>query len=100
MSQRFVRIYKKLDINEIKKYLLIHGDLSAQCANCQAMDLKLDMAKCPKCEAEFKYISFRNVRNHLPKLQKINEERPDILFVDFDDYKRNIGELKARDFLK
>ena len=95
-----MRIYKEMDINEIKRHLLIYGDLSAQCANCQAMDLKLDMAVCPKCEAEFKYITFRNVRNHLPKLQKINETKPDIQFVDFDDYKRTIGEIKARDFLK
>ena len=43
MSQKFVRIYKKLDINEIKQHLLIYGDLSAQCANCQAMDLKPSM---------------------------------------------------------
>ena len=87
-------------MKEIKQHLLIYGDISAQCANCQAMDLKLDMTKCPKCDADFKYISFRNVRNHLPKLQTINATRPDILFVDFDDYKRISGELKARDFLK
>ena len=78
MSRKFIRIYKKMDINEIKGHLLIYGDLSAQCANCQAMDLKLDMKSCPKCDAEFKYIAFRNVRNHLPKLQKIHEERPSL----------------------
>ncbi|MCK4882748.1 MAG: hypothetical protein KAS92_06970 [Candidatus Omnitrophica bacterium] len=100
MSQKFIRVYKKMNIDEIKQHLLIYGDLSAQCANCQAMDLKLDMTACPKCEAEFKYITFRNVRNHLPKLQKINEATPDIQFVDFDDYKRSVSEMKARDFLR
>jgi len=100
MSQKFIRIYKKLDLNEIKKHLLIYGDLSAQCADCQTMDLKLDMTACPKCGTAFKYIAFCNVRNHLPKLQKINDERPEVLFVDFEDYKRHIGELKARDFLR
>ena len=100
MNRKFVRVYKKMDINEIKRHLLIYGDLSAQCANCQTMDFKLDMTSCPKCEAEFKYITFRNLRSHLPKLQKINETKPDIQFVDFDEYKRHIGEMKARDFLK
>ena len=100
MSEKFIRVYKKMDLNEIKKHLLIYGDLSAQCANCQAMDLKLDMAACPKCETEFKYIAFRNVRNHLPKLQKIAEERPEVALVDYDDYKRLIGAMKAHDFLK
>ena len=41
MSQKFIRVYKKIDINEIKQHLLIYGDLSAQCASCQIMDLKL-----------------------------------------------------------
>ncbi len=100
MGQKFIRIYKKLDINEIKQHLLIYGDLSAQCANCQEMDIKLDDASCPKCDTEYKYIAFRNVKNHLPKLQKISANRPEILFVDHDDYKREIGALKAKEFLK
>lgn len=100
MSQRFVRIYKKLDIHELTRHLLIYGDLSAQCANCRAMDLKPEVPSCPKCHTEFQYIAFRNVRNHLPKLQKVSGERPEVLFVDYDDYKRNLGELKAREFLR
>lgn len=100
MSRKFIRIYKKLDINDIKAHLLIYGDLSAQCAECQAMDLKLEMASCPKCETEFKYVTFRNVRNHLPKLEKLTQERPDVVLIDFDDYKRQVGAMKARDFLK
>ncbi len=100
MNEKFLRVYKKMDIHEIKKHLLIYGDLSAQCAECQAMDIKLDMTACPKCGTPFKYIAFRNVRQHLPKLQKIHESRPEVQFVDFDDYTRITGELKARDFLK
>ena len=100
MTEKFIRVYKKMDLNKITKHLLIYGDLSAQCAECQSMELKLDIKNCPKCGTEFKYISFRNVRQHLPKLQKITETRPDVQFVDFDDYKRITGELKARDFLK
>jgi len=100
MSQKFIRIYKKLDIYDIQKHLMIYGDLSAQCAACQVMDVKLDNACCPKCGAEFKYISFRNIRNHLPKLQKLHEQRPEVQFVDYDDYKRELGALKAKEFLK
>ena len=100
MHEKFLRVYRKMNIEEITKHLLVYGDLSAQCANCQAMELKLDSVKCPKCETPFKYISFRNVRQHLPKLQKIHETRPEVQFIDFDDYKRITGELKARDFLK
>jgi hypothetical protein len=100
MSEKFIRAYKKLDIYEIKGQLLIYGDLSAQCAHCQTMDLRLEQAVCPQCKVEFKYITFRNVRNHFPKLQKIHAERPGVQIIDFDDYKREMGALKAKEFLQ
>ena len=100
MNQKFLRVYKKLDIVDIKQHLLIYGDLSANCANCQAIDVKLDARQCPQCAAGFKYIAFRNIKNHLPKLQKLNDERPDLIFVDYEDFSRNLGVLKAQEFLK
>lgn len=95
-----MRVYKNLDVYTVSRHLLIYGDLSAQCARCQAMDLKLDQTACPNCAAEFKYIAFRHVANHLPKMRKLNEQRPHITLIDYDDYRRCIGELKAKEFLK
>jgi len=100
MSDKFIRVYQKLNIDEIKEHLLVFGTLSAQCANCQETDINLSKAMCPKCGNSFCYIAFRNVREHLPKLHKIAQERPEIKFIDYDDYKREIGTQKARNFLK
>ena len=100
MKERFFRVYKKLDIHEIKEHLLIYGDLSANCANCRAVDVKLNAENCPECHTPIKYIAFRNIRNHLPKLHKILEERPHIIFIDHDDFKRNLTAFKAEEFLK
>ena len=100
MSEKLLRIYKKLDLNEVKAHLLIYGDLSGQCANCQTMDVKLDLVRCPGCQAEFKYIAFRNIKTHFPKVQKIMEDRPHWVIVDHEDYTRNLGAVKAREFLK
>ena len=100
MSQKFIRIYRYLDINDIKNHLLIWGDLSAQCLKCNSLGLKLDLTCCPHCQTEFKYVSFRNVRDHLPKLQRISQERPGVIFVDYDDYRKLSGALKAEEFLK
>ena len=100
MNQKFLRIYKKLDVLDIKQSSLIYGDLSANCANCQAIDIKLDAHQCPECGAGFKYIAFRNIKNHLPKLQKLNAERPDLLFVDYEDFAKNLGVIKAQEFFK
>ena len=100
MAEKFIRVYKKLDVGELKKHLLIYGDLTGSCANCSKMDIKLEVVQCPSCQTEFKYISFRNIKVHLPKMLRLSAERPSVLFVDFDDYKMNMGALKAEEFLK
>jgi hypothetical protein len=100
MSDKFIRVYHKLSLDEVKEHLLVYGALSAQCANCQEADIKLNSAMCPKCGNTFCYIAFRNAREHMPKLQRISEERPEIKFIDYDDYKKQMDTQKARDFLK
>ena len=100
MNGKFIRVYQNLDINNIKSHLMIYGDLSASCANCSKMDFKLDAAYCPECKTEFKYISFRNIKVHWPKVQKLFQERPHFKIIDFEDYSRGIGAAKAFDFLK
>ena len=42
MSDRFIRVYKKLNLDEVKEHLLVCGALSAQCANCQETDISLN----------------------------------------------------------
>ena len=100
MAERFLRVYKKADVNLIKSQLLIYGDLGGQCAHCSQMDVKLDQLHCPQCNSEFKYISFRDVRTQMPKMNKLWAERPSLIIVDFEDYKKNIGALKAEEFLR
>ena len=98
-GERFLRIYKKFYLDEVKTHLLTYGALSGVCANCKDMDVKLDVSKCPQCQTEFKYIAFQNVKDHMPKLLRIAQERPQIIFVDYDDFKRLEGEEKAKGIL-
>ena len=100
MNQRFIRIYQKFDVKEIKEHLLIFGDLSASCANCQAINIKFETVHCPECRTPFKYIAFRNIKDHIPKLQKLSQVNPTFVFVDYDDFKRTYSALKAEEFLR
>ncbi len=100
MSERYVRVFQKLDVKTVKDQVLIYGDLSAICGKCNEPDLPLRAKNCKNCGTEFKYIAFRNVRNHLPKLKGLAEECPGLIFIDYDDFKRNLDEVKAKDFLK
>ena len=100
MSERFLRIYKKFYIDEVKTHLMTYGALSGMCANCKNMDIKLDSLSCPECKTEFKYIAFQNIKDHMPKMLRIAQERPKIIFVDHDDFKRIEGEEKAKDIFR
>lgn len=100
MTEKFIRFYQARDIKEIQPRVLIHGELASSCGSCGALDLELDMDQCPRCGAGFKYVAFRNIKSHLPKLQKLKDRRPDVEIVDFEDYQRVLGESKARDFFK
>ncbi len=100
MSDDLLRIYTRLDSAHIKPNLLVYGDVSGSCANCENLDIKLDQASCFKCKTEFKFIAFRNVRSHLPKIYKLFETRPNVTLIDFDDYQRNTAAKKAKNFLK
>jgi len=99
LSERFIRIYKKFYLDEVKTHLMTYGALSGTCANCKHMDLKVDTLVCPECKTEFKYIAFQNIREHMPKMLKVSHECPQIVFVDYDDFKHIEGEEKAKRIL-
>ncbi|MCA9399915.1 MAG: hypothetical protein KC618_09200 [Candidatus Omnitrophica bacterium] len=98
MTEKLNRVYQKLDPQKVKPHLMIYGDISASCAHCGAIDLKLTMPHCPECRNDFKYLAFRSVKSHIPKMYKLLEERPDLLLIDYDDYNRNLGASKAEGF--
>ena len=100
MTQRLIRVYKNLDLHHIQAHLLIVGDLTASCSHCNNLGLKLDTRTCPQCHTDFKYIAFRNIKDHLPKINKLNQEHPELILVDYEDFKRLSGVLKAQEFLK
>lgn len=100
MSQKFIRVYQRLDLKDIQKHLLVHGDLSSSCENCGQMELNLNLASCPKCKTDFQYVAFRDVKKHIPKLYKLSEERPQFKFIDYDDYKQQVKASQAKDFFK
>lgn len=91
-----MRIWKEFDIKDVSSHLLIVGLLSADCSNCRELGINyLNAVSCPKCGTEFKYIASRN-----KEIRKIKEKRPDLIFIELEDYKKATGSVKARDFFK
>lgn len=99
MAKQFIRIYHSLDFDDVKQHTLEYGALSGVCSKCKDLSVKLDALFCPKCNTPFKYIAFQNVREHLPKMIRISQERTAVQFIDYQDFKRIEGEQKARSIL-
>ena len=100
MNLKYLRVFKKIDLDDIQEHLLICGDLSANCAKCGQIGLKIETSKCSSCQVEFKYMTFRSLKGNMPKIQKLSEMRPSVVIIDYDDYKKLSGSAKAQDFFK
>ncbi|MCG2711269.1 MAG: hypothetical protein L6416_02960 [Candidatus Omnitrophica bacterium] len=103
MKKFLVRIWQELESDEVKKHLLLAGELTANCENCR--HLGIDFFKetvCQQCGTDFKYIGIREKSNKAEELfaiKRIKEKRPDLVVVDCEDIQRAFGKSKARDLL-
>jgi len=89
----FIRVWKEFDIRDVSEHLLVVGDIAGDCSKCRELGIKYSSAKsCPKCGTDFKYVASRS-----REVRKILIKRPDLIFIDFEDYKKAQGKMKARD---
>ncbi|MCM8775426.1 MAG: hypothetical protein NC930_03635 [Candidatus Omnitrophica bacterium] len=103
MGGLFLRTYREYDLEDVQKHLLIMGDLTADCASCRNLGLDAGSVKnCPQCGTNFKYLTSRRLDQHpgerFQLVQRMREKRPDLIFIDYSDYMKSIGQKKARDF--
>jgi len=88
-----LRVWKEFDIDEVSKHLLIVGESAGDCSNCRELGINYLAAKsCPKCGNDFKYVASRT-----HETRKIKNKRPDLIFIDLEDYKKVTGKIKAKD---
>ncbi len=103
MSHEYLRIFQEFDIEEVKKHLIIMGDLSGDCGACRSLGIDSYTAKtCPECGTEFKYATSRRLETHPGErfsiVRRLKNKRPELIFVDYTDYSKTLGQKKARDF--
>ena len=99
----YLRIWEERDLSEIGAHLLIMGDTLGDCASCRCLGIGLTQKSCPQCHTEFRYITSRRIESHPGEAFRIvrrsRQERPDLIFVDYLDYKSLTGRAKGRDLL-
>ncbi|MBI3315742.1 MAG: hypothetical protein HYZ87_02040 [Candidatus Omnitrophica bacterium] len=101
----YIRVWQACDVQELTKHLLIVGDITADCAGCRELGIEYAQAKtCPKCGVIFRFITSRNAgkldRNRGGTVKRIKDRRPDLTFIDYEDYKEITGKQQAREFFK
>lgn len=102
MAKEFIRLWIQEDTELIGKHLLIVGESYSDCGNCRQLGLDFTKVKrCPECNTEFKYITSRyaggGAADRFRWLRRITEQRPELPFVDYDDYQKHMSRHKARD---
>ncbi len=99
MKKFSIRVWKSLPLDEIKSSLLIVGDSSGDCSSCKALGLSYEKHKnCPECGVPFKYIASRS-KDRYRWAGRIADKRPDLIFIDYDDYKKWTGKSQAYELL-
>ena len=100
-----IRVWQNCDVIEVTKHLMVVGDVVADCANCRELGIEYTQARnCPKCGTDFRFIASRNA-GRLDKgsggtVKRIKDRRPDLTFIDYEDYRQITGKQHARDFFK
>ena len=99
----YLRIWEERNLSEIAAHLLILGDALGDCAACRCLGINLSQKSCPQCKTEFRYVTSRRIESHPGEAYRIvrraRQERPDLVFVDYIDFKSLTGRAKGRDFL-
>ena len=104
MSSIFLRAYQRFDLDEVRGSLLIVGEVTGNCVACGEMGLApASVAICPNCNARFRYIASRRIESNpgerFQYAHRIEMERPDLIFIDLNDYQKMDSRAKARDIL-
>lgn len=99
----YMRIWQTVDIEAVKRHLLIVGELTGDCASCRELGIPYTTAKtCPQCKTDFHFVAARSAVGSAKTaggvVKRIKDKRPDLTFIDHDDYVALTGKQSARDF--
>ena len=99
----YLRVWEERDLSEIGSHLLIMGDTLGDCATCRCLGIDFSKKNCPQCKTEFRYVTSRRIETHSGEafriVRRARQARPDLLFIDYSDFKRLSDLAKGKSFL-
>jgi len=91
----YLRVWKDLDLEDIKNHLIVIGELSAECFSCHSVGINIKAKSCPNCNTLFKYVGFRRKVDG-SYINNLAKEREGLVFIDFEDFKKILDKEKAK----
>lgn len=103
MGKKNIRIWQSLEIDEVKKHLIITEDVIGMCANCKELNIHYkNHSNCPSCNTTFQYITVKNdsMSDIHRILESINKGEINLKLVDYKDYENATAKDKISDLFK
>ncbi|HRX16575.1 MAG: hypothetical protein JXK07_08145 [Spirochaetes bacterium] len=93
-----IRIWKKIDINDIEGHLLICDDLNAYCSSCKKMGVPIDAKTCPGCNTTLDFITTHEKHNTTTGAQILLKmlQKSQKTVIEYSDYKHASDKKKAK----
>ncbi len=86
-ARRSVRIWQEVDIDTVKKHLMLIDDLYGSCASCKNLGLNFVKDRtCPQCGTTFEYLATRSPSETGKILARIRAEKLPLKLIDRADY--------------
>lgn len=102
-KSKHVRVWKRIQVEEIRKKILYVDDLYGTCGNCKRLGLNyLKDKSCPECKTVFQYIATnsKNPAEVGKMLNRLEKEGIELTMIDREDFERSSAKDAALDLFK
>ena len=102
-KQSFVRVWTKLDVEDVENHLMLIEDLYGSCAKCKKLGLNyLKDKSCPSCKTEFKYVAtnLKNTGDIVKIVQRMQTNNINLKLIEREDYNKAHAKDALNDLFK
>ena len=101
MSTKFLRVWKEVNIEQIKDHIAVLGMKSAICQKCKNNIADLSNCECDNCGTKIQYLAFRQEIVEDPSFfAKLKVWQDKFICIDFKDFSSMAARMKAHDIFK
>ena len=98
-TKQAIRIWQYVDLEQIRKHLLLVDDLYGTCGNCKQIGLNYTKdTSCSKCKTEFHYLATnqKKLADIAKILKRIQSSNLNLIVIDRSDFEHSSAKLSAQ----